>query len=194
VLYQTLRRTGVFLPLVLLALSFALSDRTVENIGDNVQIALPLAGLACAASGGTGARYVGRYVLMTAIFTATKRSLGDAPINIRPTGGGQGFPSAHTSAASFGATGLISTCLKENPTAQAVAILAAGFVGGSRIEARKHTIWQVMAGAILGWALQVAALGTIDRAARRLWDGTRRSVGGGIGRLRGTSEKTPPED
>jgi len=81
----------------------------------------------------------------------TKIALGDAPINQRPNGRGEGFPSAHTAAAAFGASSLASDCLKGHPVGQAVSILAAAFVGGSRIEARAHDLIQVMAGALLGW-------------------------------------------
>jgi|GEM_PF-3720029 len=77
----------------------------------------------------------GRYLLLEAAIKGPKFGLGDAPINQRPSGGGHGFPSGHTAATSFGATALVMGCLRDSPGAQALAVLSAGFVGGSRIDA-----------------------------------------------------------
>ena len=56
----------------------------------------------------------------------------------------------------LGASGLVHTCLRNQPLAQGVVLLAAGFVGASRIEAGKHDIWQVLGGALLGWGCERA--------------------------------------
>ena len=134
----------------IVALVVATSERDQEIIGDNLQVALPLIALGCEVANGSGVEYFGRYLVMFTGLRTTKVALGDNPINIRPHGGGQGFPSGHTATAAFGAGSLVGTCLKTNPVAQTVAILAAGFTGASRIEARAHDIWQVMAGAVWG--------------------------------------------
>ncbi|MEM6637150.1 MAG: phosphatase PAP2 family protein [Pseudomonadota bacterium] len=160
---------GAFL-VVLLVLA-AVSRFVPEKIGDNYQIALPLIGLGCAVAEGQGVRYFGRYLLLETFIKGPKYGLGDAEINKRPNGNDKGFPSGHTAAAAFGATALVQTCLKHSKTAQAAAILGAGFVGASRIEAGKHTIWQVLAGAVIGWLVQALSLVAFDRLVRRAWDG-----------------------
>ena len=160
----------------LIALTVLASARDQEIIGDNLQVALPIIALGCEVANGSGVEYLGRYVVMFVGLRTAKVALGDQPINIRPHGGGQGFPSGHTATAAFGAGSLVSTCLKSNPLAQMAAILAAGFTGASRIEARAHDIWQVLAGAIWGLLCNYAfrregpgrrAIGAGLRAARR---------------------------
>jgi membrane-associated phospholipid phosphatase len=140
----------------LLALVVLLSPRHVETYGDRLQVALPVLALACAANVGDGAEFVLRYGVMFTLAHGTKTVLGDAPVNLRPGGGDKGFPSAHTSTAVLGASGLVHTCLRNQPLAQGVVLLAAGFVGASRIEAGKHDIWQVLGGALLGWGCERA--------------------------------------
>lgn len=165
----------------LIALTVLASDRDQEIIGDNLQIALPIIALGCEVANGSGLEYFGRYLVMFTGLRATKVALGDNPINIRPHGGGQGFPSGHTATATLGAASLVGTCLRTNPVAQTVAILAAGYTGGSRIEARAHDIVQVMAGAV--WGL------ICNFAFRRAGPGRRairaglRAIGGGFRRL-----------
>lgn len=132
-----------------------------------MQIALPLAGWACAYANGQGVTYLGRYLVLEVGIKGPKFLLGDLPINQRPSGGDMGFPSGHTAAAAFGATGLVRSCLKQSPTAQATVILAAGFTGASRMDAQRHTIWQVLAGAFWGWAAQILVLSQFDRLFRR---------------------------
>ncbi|KPP84157.1 MAG: lipid A oxidase [Rhodobacteraceae bacterium HLUCCA08] len=154
------------------------TGRHAERIGDVVQVALPVAGLGCAIGSGQGVTYFGRYILLEIGIKTPKFLLGEHPINMRPDGGTAGFPSGHTAAATFGATGLMQTCLKSSKPAQAVVVLAAGFTGGSRIDAGKHNVWQVLAGATLGWALQVMALVRFERFCRRAWTRLGRFVAG----------------
>lgn len=162
-----------------LALIVAVSGREAERTGDLVQVFLPVTALVCSAANGQGVQYFGRYLLLEAGIKLPKNLLGDLPINQRPGGGTAGFPSGHTAAATFGAVGLVQTCLKHSKTAQAVAILAAGFTGGSRIDADKHTVWQVLAGAIWGWAVYVLVWRSFDRGvahvARKIGFAARRS-------------------
>lgn len=157
------KRATLFAFLAFCVLVVSVSGRKAEHIGDKVQIALPLLGLGCAFVEGRGLQYFGRYLLLEAAIKTPKFALGDLPINQRPNGDARGFPSGHTAAAAFGATALVQTCLKSSHGAQAAAILAAGFTGASRMDAGKHTIWQVLAGAVLGWAVQVAGFVAFDR-------------------------------
>ena len=143
-------RQGIIL--VVLALSVALSAPSAERIGDRLQIALPVLGLGCAALTGGMGEYLVRFVVLEGVLHASKRGLGAAAINRRPNGGSGGFPSGHTAAATFGAASLVQECLRASPFVQGSVILAAAFTGTSRVEAGAHTIWQVLAGALLGWA------------------------------------------
>lgn len=148
--------TRVQVLMAILALAVLLTPRHAETYGDRIQVVLPLLAWACAANVGAGAEFVLRYGVMFTLAHATKSVLGDAPVNQRPGGGGAGFPSAHTSTAVLGASGLVQTCLRNQPLAQGAVLLAAGFVGASRIEAGKHDIWQVLGGALLGWGCERA--------------------------------------
>lgn len=169
----TIRR--VHLVLVMLALTLAVTEPALRRYGDKLQIALPMIAWACAATDGKGTELFLRFAAVFTVAHGTKIALGDAPINQRPNGRSEGFPSAHTAAAAFGASSLASECLKGHPVGQAVSILAAAFVGGSRIEARAHDLIQVMAGAILGWGG--------ERVLRREC-GLRRRVVAGLQRVR----------
>ncbi|NIZ13434.1 phosphatase PAP2 family protein [Phaeobacter sp. HF9A] len=175
-LRHVMRQFGLFVMLSVFLVSILLSQRTAETIGDNIQIALPLTGLGCAVAEGRGVQYFGRFLLMELAIHGSKTALGDAEINQRPNGSGKGFPSGHTTAAAFGATALIQGCLAGNKSAQAATVIAAGYVGTSRVEAGAHTIWQVLAGAVLGWILQAATLAAFDRAMARLWSGAGRGA------------------
>ncbi|KUP92392.1 phosphatase PAP2 family protein [Tritonibacter horizontis] len=170
------RQFGAFLILAILLVCMSFANRSVERIGDNIQIALPLAGLGCAVAEGRGVQYFGRFILMEFAIHGSKAGLGKAPLNQRPNGGDKGFPSGHMTASAFGATALVQGCLAANKTAQAAVVISAGFVGTSRVEAGAHTIWQVVAGAALGWMLQIASLAAFDRAFRRLWLGAAAAV------------------
>lgn len=176
-LLTAFRKFGLALMLAVLLSAVLLSDRTVEKAGDNVQLAVPLTGLACAVASGQGVEYFGRFLLLFSIYTSSKRGLGEVPINERPNGGYAGFPSGHMSATSYGAAWLINSCLSGNRLAQGVTVLAAGFVGGTRIEAGAHNVWQVLVGALLGWMLQFLALRWFDRGLRRVWTGAGRMIG-----------------
>ncbi len=154
--------------MALLALAVALSAPDAERIGDRLQIALPVAALGCAvATGGVG-DYLLRLAVLEVGIHGTKAALGELELNRRPNGGGRGFPSGHTAAASFGAVRLVQHCVSASPLVQGAVLLAAAFTGASRIEAGAHDIWQVLAGALWGWL--VAAAG---------WRRKRRRAAGG---------------
>ena len=143
-LQSVFRRLSLGAILAIVLAVALLSWPSVEKTGDRLQIALPVLGLACAAANGRGLIYVGRYIVLETAIKTPKFALGDLPLNRRPNGALQGFPSGHTAAATFGAVGLSQTCLRENRPAQAVALLAAGYTGGSRIEAGAHSTVQVI--------------------------------------------------
>ena len=167
--FRNLRRIGLRGMLIFVLVVALFSGRDPEKIGDNFQIALPILALGCAVADGSAVRLVGRYVLLEFFIKTPKSTLGMHPINVRPNGGDRGFPSGHTAVAVFGTTALVQSCLKNSPAAQAVAIITGGFVGASRIEADKHYIWQVLAGAILGLLVQTLTLTAYDRFVARIW-------------------------
>ena len=164
-----LRKFALLYMILGLVVVLICSDRSAERLGDNLQIALPLMGLGCAMAQGQGVQYFGRYLVLEAGIKIPKYALGNAEINLRPNGRDRGFPSGHTAAASFGAAGLVKSCLQASPVGQSIAILGAGFTGTSRVEAGKHTIWQVLAGALWGWAVQFIAFRRFDRWFVQLW-------------------------
>lgn len=118
--------------------------------GDALQVVLPLAAAACAAHQHRLAGYGAGFLAQTAVTQSFKRGLGNTPINERPDGTSQGFPSGHTAAAASGATDLAVHCA---PDTRAVALggaAAVALVAASRLAADKHTLLQVVAGAALG--------------------------------------------
>lgn len=167
------------LVLGVLALVVLLSpqDEHGKDLGTSFQIALPLLAWGCEATNGSGPEYLLRYVVMFTTLHGTRRALGETDINARPNGGWHGFPSGHTATAVFGASSLVQSCLTGHPVVQGVVLLAAAFTGTSRVTSGWHDIWQVLAGALLGWGC--------DRAFRRPGP-VRRGIGAGfaaIGRL-----------
>lgn len=166
---------------LVLAVGLASAERRAEGYGDALQVALPVAALACAVAGGGAGELVVRYVGTLVVVHGAKNGLGRAPINIRPSGGHRGIPSGHTASAAFGASALVHGCLQA-PAMRAAAVLGAGFVGASRVDAGAHDALQVLAGAGVG------VLG--ERMARRAR--TRRRIGRALrlalARLRGGVE------
>lgn len=143
----------------------AITAPSPERLGDRYQVALPILALGCEVINGSGLEYVGRYAVMFVGMHGTKRALGLNPINHRPKGGLEGFPSGHTATATFGAASLMQSCVTKAPVAQIAVALAAGYTGGSRLEARWHTLTQVMAGAI--WGILCSMAFRKDTSARR---------------------------
>jgi len=144
-----LSRVHVIAAIIVVCLSF--TANRAERYGDTIQIVLPLLAWACEGSVGRGTEYVARYTVMLATAHAAKLALTGTEVNRRPNGGEKGFPSAHTSTAVLGASAMVHGCLSRQPIAQAAVVIAAGFVGGSRIDAGAHNVWQVFAGALLGY-------------------------------------------
>lgn len=142
--------------LVIVAMVVALAGAAPRRIGDNLQIALPVLALGCEVMNGRAVDYLARYAVLLAGIHGSKAGLGALPVNIRPNGHYQGFPSGHTATAAFGAHGVVRACVRGSLLGQATAVLAAGFTGGSRIEAQQHTLWQVLAGAVWGMICDAA--------------------------------------
>lgn len=160
----------VHLVLVALALVILVSGPLPRRLGDNLQVALPVMAWGCSALNGSGGEFATRFFAMLAVVHGSKAALGEAGINQRPSGGDKGFPSGHTAAAAIGASALVHECIQGHPVAKAVVVLAAAFVGGSRIDAGKHDVWQVLAGGLLGWGA--------DRLMRRDTPARRRILRG----------------
>lgn len=160
------------LVLAALALTIALTPPSAERLGDRLQVVLPVLGLGCAVANGTWLEYAARFGLLEGAVHGTKALTDGTQLGTRPDGGGKGFPSGHTAAATFGASALVHTCLRRHPVAAGAAVISAAFTGASRIEAQRHDIWQVLAGWLLGWAVERGfrsqAAGLLRRRSRRL--------------------------
>ena len=169
------------LVLIVLVLTVLLTRPDAERYGDNLQIALPLAGLGCAVLTGGAGEYFLRFTGAWIVLHSSKRGLGEPEFNLRPGGGGHGFPSGHTTAAVFGASALVNECLTRAPLVKTAVIVAAGFTGASRIEAGAHDIWQVLAGVLLGLFFERVLRGK-SRARQAVTDAAR-STGGAFRRL-----------
>ncbi|MXU64952.1 phosphatase PAP2 family protein [Oceanomicrobium pacificus] len=139
------------------------ADR-MERIGDTLQIALPVTAAFCSFGKSAFKDFAGRFVLNMGLVHGSKNLLGEAQINKRPNGGDKGFPSGHTAASMQGAAYLARECVRSNPWAQATLFGAAMFVGGSRIEAGKHFLFQVIWGGLVGFMADRAFRGTFGSA------------------------------
>jgi len=122
------------------------ADQSLEKAGDLLQYAVPAFGawMILAKQDTEGLWQYGGSFATSIVTTWAMKSYINRP---RPNGGKHSFPSGHTSAAFTGAA-FIQKRYGWNYGAPAYA--AAMFVGWSRIQARKHHVTDVMAGAVLG--------------------------------------------
>jgi membrane-associated phospholipid phosphatase len=157
---NVIRRFRNLIIIACLGVVILVTPPNAEKYGDRLQIALPLLALGCNVATGGAGDYAVRFFSMLFTVHASKNILGDAEINQRPRGGGHGFPSAHTAAATIGASNLVHECIGNSPVTKIAVVLTAAFVGTSRVDAGAHTIWQVLVGAM--WAL------LFDRAFRNI--------------------------
>jgi lipid A oxidase len=171
-----LNRRDVALIVTVLVLLWVPLSRPASQVflGDRIQIALPAIGAACAFWRGGLGEYVGRFAGSMAVVHGLKRGLGEAEMNRRPNGRPGGFPSGHAAASVYGASYLVRECGALLPYAGPAAALAAGYVGGSRIDAGRHDLVQVMAGALIAlfFDLSFRRAGSRRRlgaAARAVW-------------------------
>jgi membrane-associated phospholipid phosphatase len=153
---------------VLLGLTVLVTVPDNRRLGSALQVVLPLIALGCAATRGETVGTLGRFAVLQVGIKGPKHLIGDSPISQRPDGGDSGFPSGHTAVASFGAVQVIKHCAALHPVTRAAAIAAAAFTGGSRIEAGRHSLWQVMAGAVWGWTAACLPLAGLKGAGRWL--------------------------
>lgn len=154
--------SGLVLVWTLLAVS-----PPAERFGDRLQLALPAVGLACATVRGGVADYAGRFAGLLVAAHGTKAILGDTALNRRPRGGDAGFPSAHTAVAVFGASYLARECGGLVPYAGPMLAVGAAFVGGTRIEAQRHSLAQVLTGAVYGLVFDLGFRSAASRRALR---------------------------
>lgn len=125
--------------------------QAAETAGTVLAAALPLAAGWCAVRQHQGKDFLAGFVAQAAVVEGLKYGLGENPINERPNGHWQGFPSGHMSAATFGATSLAQKCVPDRPWLGALAYALALGVGVSRVQADKHNPAQVAAGAVVGY-------------------------------------------
>jgi membrane-associated phospholipid phosphatase len=121
---------------------------TLERTGDIVQVALPItAGLySITKKDSTGAKQLLFAGLSnTAVVYALKYTVNEK----RPNGGKHSFPSGHTAISFVSSTYMWK---RYGPEFGIPATLLAGFVGYTRVEARKHFFHDVAAGALIGMA------------------------------------------
>lgn len=152
--------------IVLLALTILATAPDNRRIGSALQVALPLVALGCAAARGKAVESLGRFAVLQVGVKGSKQMLGEAAISQRPDGGNRGFPSGHTAVSTFGAVQAIRHCAPLHPVTKAAAVAAAAFTGGSRIESGRHTLLQVMAGAVWGWTIACLPLVGFRGASR----------------------------
>jgi len=121
-----------------------------EGVGDVLQIALPVAAAVCAVRKREFWPYAGRFAGQALLVEGVKSGLGKSTLNRRPNGSYNGFPSGHTAAAFYGASYLSRQCL-QNKGQKAIAYGLAAVVAASRMQANKHNLGQVVAGALVGY-------------------------------------------
>lgn len=174
----------LFSTLLIIAIAMSLwgyARGDVRKMGDLVQYSLPLGAWACAIAKGEGRQAFGRFLVLQTGIDGSKWALGETPINIRPGGQANGFPSGHTSAAAFGAVAMARSCLRDSIPAQVVVYLLAGFTGSSRVESQRHTSWQVVAGGAWGWLANGAWLSRYDIWFKKFVDWLGRLIMGAAG-------------
>ena len=137
---------AVGLLLLILSVLPASASDSIETAGNILQLVLPAtaAGLTLGYQDGAGALQFGESAGLTLGVTYTLKYTVD---ETRPNGGGQSFPSAHSS---------ISFCSAEFMRKRygweygLPAYAAATFVGYSRVESREHHTYDVVGGAAIG--------------------------------------------
>lgn len=161
-----IRAKPACLVMVFLTLTLIFTPKAPVRFGDTLQVVLPLAGFGCAVASGNWSGYFGRFAALWVTVHASKRGLGMARIAQRPNGHYRGMPSGHTAAATFGASALVHSCLQNAPVLKTIVVLGAAYTAGSRIEADKHDIWQVLAGALLAIAFERGLRRSVFRRLR----------------------------
>ena len=176
------RNTAIILSVILAFIVTLDMSPNTRRMGDRLQYMLPFVASVCALDAGELGRTLGRYTLGYLSAQAFRNGLPQTGINQRPDGGGNGFPSTHTYAAAFGASYIARTCAQRIPYIGTIAIVAAGFTASSRVEHDKHTVWQVLFGAIFALVFDRAFLKRASRnpekkTLQRSWNWVRSRIG-----------------
>lgn len=158
---------------VLLVLTVLATVPDNRRVASALQVVLPLMALGCAATRGETVESLGRFVVLQTGLVAPKAVMGESRISRRPDGGDKGFPSEQTAVATFGAVQIIAHCAALHPVTRGAVIAASAFTGGSAVESGRHSLWQTMAGAVLGWAIAGLPVAGLKGAGRWL-----RKIGG----------------
>ena len=135
------------------AAAFAQNKQAVANEGTALEVLLPVAGAYCAYRNEDFVSYATRFAGQEITIEAAKRAAGNSNWNQRPDGNSNGIMSGHTGAAVFGASYLNHRCISA-PVGRALVDGLAVYVGYSRVAADRHTIGQVLAGALVGYAFE----------------------------------------
>jgi len=137
-----------FFLLFLLSINICIAQKsTQEKSGDILQIALPaIAGISTLIykDGQKGTLQFAKSMLVSIIVTHGLKTIINKK---RPNGGNYAFPSGHTSAAFTGAAFLQK---RYGLKIGIPAYVLASYVGVTRVNAKKHDYWDVLAGAIVG--------------------------------------------
>jgi membrane-associated phospholipid phosphatase len=119
----------------------------IEVSGDIIQLALPAAALTSTfiypSTDKPHWQFVKTFLAANVLTQSLKYIINEQ----RPNGGNHSFPSGHTTAAFSGAAFLQ---IRYGWKVGIPAYLLAGYVGFTRVYARKHYIWDVMTGATIG--------------------------------------------
>lgn len=126
-------------------------SKGLQRAGDILQIALPAMAAGCALQRNQFRSFAAGLATNLIVVEGLKQGLGNARINRRPDGTGNGFPSGHTAAAFFGATSLARNCFAERRGLGLAAYALATTVAVSRVNSGRHNVGQVAAGALVGY-------------------------------------------
>jgi len=141
-------KNRVIVALLLLFFSFSINANEYESLGDAIQYALPLTALGMTFTNEDPEGRTQFYKSFGTTFGVTY-TVKIGVNRTRPNGADYSFPSGHTSA-SFSSAGYIHQ--RYGYKKGRLAYFAAAFVGWTRIQANKHYVSDVLAGAALGTA------------------------------------------
>jgi len=134
--------------ILVFSLNFCFAQKTgQEKSGDILQIALPVIAATSTffyKDGQKGGLQFAKAMVVSIVVTHALKTIINKK---RPNGGNYAFPSGHTSAAFTGAAFIEK---RYGFKIGIPAYLLASYVGVTRVNAKKHDYWDVLAGAIVG--------------------------------------------
>jgi len=138
--------TTILIALTLLMFCLPVRADAIRTMGDWLQIAVPAYGLGRAGGAGDheGVTQAGQAIVTNML---TTQAIKVSTNQTRPDGGNLSFPSGHTSSAFQGAAFLHRRYGWDEAWPH---YIAAGFVGYSRVHAKRHYVRDVIAGAAVG--------------------------------------------